>query len=130
MSIPTIGLGHSASQLDLLSAGQKAPNLSGNQADPKLEKTFQEFVGTVFYGQFMKAMRGTLSKPAYFHGGRAEEIFQGQLDQTLIEQLSKQQAGSFGAALFKRFGQGLSATDVANQSESTKTNGPEFLERR
>lgn len=129
MTIPKVGLGHSASQLDLLASGPKTPKLSGNRGDPKLEETFQEFVGTVFFGQFMKAMRGTLTKPAYFHGGRAEEIFQGQLDQALIEQLSKQQEGSFGAALFKRFEQGMSATNIADLSESTKTNGPEFLER-
>ena len=129
MTITNVGLGHSASQLDLLASGQKTPKLSGNRADPKLEETFQEFVGTVFFGQFMKAMRRTLAKPAYFHGGRAEEIFQGQLDQALIEQLSKQQAGSFGAALFKRFEQGLSATDLASEMGPAKVNGPEFLER-
>ena len=51
----------------------------------ELRETFQQFVGEAFFGQLMKAMRSSVGKPAYFHGGRAEEVFQGQLDQLLAE---------------------------------------------
>ena len=35
------------------------------------------------------AMRDTVGKPAYFHGGRAEEVFQNQLDQVLSEHMTE-----------------------------------------
>ncbi|HEU0068949.1 MAG TPA: hypothetical protein VFQ26_06760, partial [Nitrospiraceae bacterium] len=48
-------------------------------ADNRLREVFDEFVGQSFYQQLLGAMRKTVNKPAYFHGGRAEEVFQGQL---------------------------------------------------
>ena len=33
----------------------------------------------------LKAMRSTVDKPAYFHGGQAEEVFRSQLDQHLAD---------------------------------------------
>jgi hypothetical protein len=48
-------------------------------------------------------MRKTVRKPAYFHGGRAEEVFQGQLDQVLSEKLSEASAGSFSGPMYELF---------------------------
>ena len=31
-------------------------------------------LGETFYGQMIKAMRSSVGKPAYFHGGRGEEV--------------------------------------------------------
>jgi hypothetical protein len=59
-------------------------------------------VGEAFFGQMMKAMRSTVGKPAYFHGGRAEEVFQGQLDQTMAENLTKTSAAKFSEPMFNR----------------------------
>jgi flagellar protein FlgJ len=73
------------------------------QVSPKLRETFDQFVGETFYGQMLSSMRKTLGKPAYFHGGRAEEIFQGQLDQVLGEQLAKASAESFTGPMFELF---------------------------
>lgn len=70
---------------------------------PKLREAFDQFVGETFYGQMLSSMRKTLGKPAYFHGGRAEEIFQRQLDQTLGEQLAKANAESFSGPMFNLF---------------------------
>ncbi len=50
----------------------------------------------------LKAMRSTVGKPAYFHGGRAEEVFQGQLDQTMAEHLTKASASKFAEPMFER----------------------------
>lgn len=137
MESAAVSLGLSASQLDLLAGtpdatrnlsarGQELPRLGGRSTSRtgsdlpggELEEKFEEFVGTVFFAQFMKAMRRTAGKPAYFHGGQAEEIFQGQLDQTLIEQLAKQQGGSLGAELFERFRQGLTGESAAGPENS------------
>jgi hypothetical protein len=73
----------------------------GHTKDEVREK-FTQFVGEAFYGQMFKAMRSTVGKPAYFHGGRAEEAFQGQLDQTMAEQLTKTTASKFAEPMFER----------------------------
>jgi hypothetical protein len=48
-------------------------------------------------------MRKTVEKPAYFHGGRAEEVFQGQMDQVLAEDLTKATADQFTGPMFELF---------------------------
>ena len=68
----------------------------------ELREKFTQFVGETFYGQMIKSMRSTVGKPAYFHGGQAEEVFQGQLDQKLAEHLTEATADQFAEPLFKR----------------------------
>lgn len=70
---------------------------------PKLREAFTQFVGESFYSQMLGSMRKTLGKPAYFHGGRAEEIFQGQLDQVLAEQMAKANADKLAGPMFDLF---------------------------
>ncbi len=72
-------------------------------ADPQVREVFDNFVGETFYGQMLGAMRKTLGKPAYFHGGRGEEVFQGQLDQILAEKLSEASASQFTGPMFELF---------------------------
>lgn len=76
--------------------------------DGELRKAFNSFVGQVFFGQMLKAMRKTVGKPAYFHGGRAEEIFQQQLDQVLGEKLSEVSGEKFSEPMFELFQLGRS----------------------
>ena len=68
----------------------------------KLHDTFTKFVGQTFYGQMIKSMRSTVGQAAYFNGGQAEKMFQGQLDQTLAEQMTKATAERFAEPLFQR----------------------------
>jgi peptidoglycan hydrolase FlgJ len=68
----------------------------------EVRKHFTQFVGETFYGQMLKSMRATVGKPAYFDGGRAEEVFRGQLDQALAEQMTKASADRFVDPLFER----------------------------
>jgi len=81
-------------------SGAKPPQ-GTSPNDNEYRKAFDSFVGEVFFGQILKAMRKTLGKPAYFHGGRAEEIFQLQLDQILAEKLTNASADKFADPLFK-----------------------------
>ena len=60
-------------------------------------------MGESFYGQMLKSMRTTLGKPAYFNGGRAEEIFTQQLDQVLSQKLSKASASQFTGPMYQLF---------------------------
>jgi Rod binding domain-containing protein len=67
-----------------------------------LEKAYTDFVGKTFFGQMMKAMRSTVDKPAYFHGGQAEEAFRSQLDQQLADAMSDATADQIAGPLFER----------------------------
>ena len=51
----------------------------------------------------LKSMRKTVGKPAYFHGGRGEEVFQRQLDQVLAEKMSRSSASQFVGPMFELF---------------------------
>ncbi len=69
--------------------------------DSKLKEAFSDFVGRTFFGEMLSAMRKTVGKPAYFHGGRAEEVFQSQLDGVLSEQLSDASAKTLIEPMFE-----------------------------
>jgi hypothetical protein len=71
--------------------------------DAKLRQAFDSFVGETFFGQMIKAMRKSVGKPAYFYGGRAEEIFQEQLDQTMAQDISRASADQFTGPMFDLF---------------------------
>jgi len=88
----------------MLANGEPAPALSfdENGKTDELRERFTQFVGEAFFGQMIKAMRATTGKPAYFHGGRAEEVFQGQLDQKLAEHLTEASADRFAEPMFER----------------------------
>lgn len=74
------------------------PQADGNE---ELRERFTQFVGETFFGQMIKAMRTTVGKPAYFHGGRGEEVFQGQLDQTMAEHMTAASAKQFAEPMFE-----------------------------
>ena len=69
----------------------------------ELKDAFGDFVGNTFYGQLIASTRKTVDKPAYFHGGRGEEVFQGQLDQMLAEKLSDATKEQFAGPMFDLF---------------------------
>jgi len=76
---------------------------TGDEKPAELREAFDRFVGESFYGMLLKTMRQSVGKPAYFHGGQAEEIFQGQLDQMLSEQLSAASASTITDPMFELF---------------------------
>jgi Rod binding domain-containing protein len=70
--------------------------------DPARE-TFRQFVGETVFGQMLASMRKTVDKAPYFHGGRAEEVFQNQLDQQLASEIAKSSADRFADPMFDLF---------------------------
>lgn len=80
-----------------------ALDVAKKQGSPELREKFDTFVGETFFSQMLSSMRKTVEKPAYFHGGRAEEVFQGQLDQMLSQQMTKASAGQFSGPMFDLF---------------------------
>jgi hypothetical protein len=76
----------------------------GNAKDgDELRGAFDSFVGETFYGQMIKSMHKMHGKPSYFYGGRAEEAFQSQLDQTWAQEMSKATAHSFTDSMYNLF---------------------------
>jgi hypothetical protein len=67
-----------------------------------LHQAFDQFVGTALYGQMLATMRKSQGKPPYFHGGRGEEIFQGQLDQELVKSMTSAQGGRLAQAMYEQ----------------------------
>lgn len=76
-----------------------------SDATPKepLREAFRDFVGQTLFGQMMSSMRSTVGKPAYFHGGRAEEVFSEQVDQVMVERISEASASSVADPMFELF---------------------------
>ncbi|OUW88547.1 MAG: hypothetical protein CBD74_00330 [Saprospirales bacterium TMED214] len=72
-------------------------------ATSEVEEKFTEFVGQTLFGSMLASMRKTLSKPAYMHGGRTEEVFQQQLDQVIVEDLTEASADSIASPMFDLF---------------------------
>ncbi len=68
----------------------------------EVRDTFRTFIGESFFGQMLKSMRNTQGKPAYFHGGHAEEVFQGQLDQTMAQEMTKSSADKIADPMFRQ----------------------------
>lgn len=57
--------------------------------DALLRKRLGEFVGNVFYGTLIRQMNNSRLKGEYLHGGRGEEIFQGQLGMEFATRLGR-----------------------------------------
>lgn len=73
------------------------------QQPDELKEAFQDFVGQTFFGEMIKAFRSTQQPSKYFHGGRAEEIFQGQFDQVLTEKLSEASSDKIADPMYELF---------------------------
>lgn len=84
-------------------SGPTPPATKKPTDDGELKQVFSQFVGQTFFSQVLGAMRKTVGKPAYFHGGRAEEIFQTQLDQVVAEKLSDASSASFAQPMYELF---------------------------
>ena len=84
-------------------AGASQSPLNPSAASPELRQAFQDFVGQTFFSEMIKACRSGQKPSAYFNGGRAEEIFQGQLDQVMSEELSKSSAEKISDPMFELF---------------------------
>jgi hypothetical protein len=71
--------------------------------DTELRENFTQFVGETLFGSMLASMRKSVGKPAYVHGGRTEEVFQKQLDQVLVEELTEASAESIANPMYELF---------------------------
>lgn len=113
MTIPSISSLNSSLQIESLNRRQMDNTASGllnaqannvNQSDDsELKEAFQDFVGQTFFGQLLSSLRSTQGEVAYMNGGRAEEIFRGQLDQVLTEKISDASADKIADPMYDLF---------------------------
>ena len=103
VSIATAGASRPAWPAGAAAQPHPATSPGRGEEDRKLRETFQSVVGQTLYGQLLRSMRKTVGKPAYFHGGRAEEIFQQQLDQILSEKMSQSSAANLADPMYELF---------------------------
>ena len=89
---------HAVADANEISAAEA--DKEADEANPELREAFQEFVGKTFYGQLLKSMRSSVGKPAYFHGGRGEEVFRSQLDQLVVERISETSGGPLADSMY------------------------------
>uniref|UniRef100_A0A7C2PB06 Flagellar protein FlgJ N-terminal domain-containing protein n=1 Tax=Schlesneria paludicola TaxID=360056 RepID=A0A7C2PB06_9PLAN len=80
-----------------------AASTSVAERDRELRSTFQQAVAGMLFGQMLKSLRSTVGKPAYLHGGQAEEMFQAQLDQHLVEKLAETNGSPYVGELYRQF---------------------------
>lgn len=85
------------------SAAPLTDRLTAGAPDEPLRDAFRDFVGQTLFGQMLASMRSTVGKPAYFHGGRGEEIFSQQLDQVLVERITEASASTVADPMYELF---------------------------
>jgi len=81
-----------------------ATRASGADQQTNVKEAFRDFVGGTFYQQMLKSLRkSTTGKAAYMNGGKAEEMFRGQLDQQIADDLARSHGGNVADSLYDAF---------------------------
>ena len=91
---------------------------------PLVEEKFQDFVGSTFYREMLKSLRSGQKHSKYFYGGQAEEIFRGQLDQQISEELGHTHAGHLAGPLFEAYSRQHQSGPSANGTGKPAGNSP------
>lgn len=85
---------------------QPAADLTPLPQPPERSETqeaFTQFVGQTLFGSMLASMRKSVGRPAYLHGGRTEEVFQKQMDQLIVEDLTTASADSIADPMYELF---------------------------
>lgn len=90
-------------QTGLLGDSDSVRDRAGNKTQDDPKELFREFVGETLFGQLLASMHSTHDKPAYFHGGQAEEIFQQQLDQQMVQEITESSADKIADPMYELF---------------------------
>ncbi|MEM7810211.1 MAG: rod-binding protein [Planctomycetota bacterium] len=79
--------------------------------EPTTREAFRDLVAGTFYKQMLAELRSSEKPVPYIGGGRAEEVFREQLDQTLAENFAASHGDPLVAGLYEKF-----RTDLAAKS--------------
>lgn len=76
---------------------------SDTRDEATLRKHFDAAVAGTFYRQMLQSLRKLHDKPAYFHGGQAEDMFRNQIDEQVADDLAARHGRAFTDPLFESF---------------------------
>jgi Rod binding domain-containing protein len=94
------------------------PEIPAAGEDDRLREKFREFVAGTFLRMMLTAMRKALPETKLIHGGKAEEIFRSQLDQTLAERVANAAGDGLTDKLFEQF-QRMIGSRAGERAENT-----------
>ena len=103
MTIAATGAGHEMIGLRIPNPEPSAPIPPAGKNTPELRAAFRDFVGQSFFSQVLSQMRKTVGKPAYFHGGMGEDLFQARMDEVMVEHLSDATGETISQPMFELF---------------------------
>lgn len=96
----TIGLAQGAATFErALSGARKAEG-----TDDRVREVAEQLVGQALFLPLLKQARENPFKSDLFHGGRGEEAFGSQMDQTLADRLAQRDSIGLVDAIARRFG--------------------------
>jgi len=75
---------------------------AGNDTDATRE-AFDKFVGGTFYRQMLSEMQKSVGKPAFMHGGKAEEMFRSELNSHLADKMAESSGKQLTGSMFELF---------------------------
>ena len=99
----SLGLPSLSTTSTRLPAAGSSLETSRQPADVTTEDAFRGFVLGTFYRQMLKSLHTLEGETAYLDGGPGQEIFQGQLDEKLVETLAAQTDNPLAANLSRAF---------------------------
>lgn len=99
-------------------AGQAVGSIAANGDRQALREGVGEFVGGVFYGALLRQMQNSTLKGKYFHGGRGEDAFQGQLNLELARKLGQAKNNPVADRLLETIERRLGREGPASLGES------------
>ncbi len=75
---------------------------AGNETDATRE-AFDKFVGGTFYRQMLSEMQKSVGKPAFMHGGQAEEMFRSELNSQLADKMAESSGKQLTGSMYELF---------------------------
>jgi flagellar protein FlgJ len=82
--------------------GTSNDSSAGNESDATRE-AFDQFVGGTFYRQMLSEMQKSVGKPAFFHGGQAEEMFRSELNSHLADKMAASSGKQLTGSMYELF---------------------------
>jgi hypothetical protein len=103
------------------------PEAAGPDRSAEVRKLVGQTVGNVFYGTLLRQMHASTIKGPYLHGGRGEEVFQGQL----AVELGRRMGQAPGEPITEKLMQAIRKLPAYRLKESgTVSTGPVGRDRR
>lgn len=100
-----------------------ADGMSDGAAGDALRRRVGEFVGSVFYGTLLRQMQQSSLKGEYMHGGRGEEVFQGQLGLEIAQRLGRAANDPIANRLYQSMQHRLGARSQATAESAEELPG-------